>query len=64
MKTLIAEISAMSMQASLRYIDVQLENIGREVVGVIDFSRRENLSNSFKVVSTIPRGNSEDRGVE
>ena len=42
-----ANISTLSMQASLQRISSQIEDIGRDVKGMIDFARREALSNKF-----------------
>ena len=41
------DISTLSMQALLQRISSQIEDIGREVKGMIDFTRREALSNKF-----------------
>ena len=43
----LSDISTLSMQASLKRISSQIEDIGRDVKGIIDFSRREALSNKF-----------------
>ena len=43
----LSDISTLSMQASLQRISAQIEDIGRDVKGIIDFARRENLSNRF-----------------
>ena len=43
----LSDISTLSMQASLQRISSQIEDIGRDVKGIIDFSRREALSNKF-----------------
>ena len=45
--SVLANISTLSMQASLQRISSQIENIGRDVKGMIDFARREALSNKF-----------------
>lgn len=42
-----ADLSTLSMQASLQRISSQIEDIGRDVKGMIDFARREALSNKF-----------------
>ena len=42
-----SDISTLSMQVSLRQISSQIEDIGRDVKGMIDFTRREALSNKF-----------------
>ena len=43
----LSDISTLSMQASLQRISSQIEDIGRDVKGIIDFARREALSNKF-----------------
>lgn len=43
----LSDISSMSMQASLKMISEQLEDIGRNVDAIVDFIRREKLSNPF-----------------
>lgn len=43
----LSDISTLSMQSSLQRISSQIEDIGRDVKGMIDFSRREALSNKF-----------------
>lgn len=43
----ISDISTLSMQASLQRISAQIEDIGRDIKGMIDFARRESLSNKF-----------------
>ena len=43
----LSDISALSMQNSLKQISAQIEDIGRDVKGMIDFARREALSNKF-----------------
>lgn len=43
----LADFSNMSMQMSLRHISNQLEDISRDVHGLIEFARREQLSNKF-----------------
>lgn len=43
----LSDISTLSMQASLQRISSQIEDIGRDVKGMIDFARREALSNKF-----------------
>lgn len=45
--SVLADISTLSMQASLQRISSQIEDIGRDVRGMIDFARREALSNKF-----------------
>lgn len=45
--SILADISTLSMQASLQRISSQIEDIGRDVKGMIDFARREALSNKF-----------------
>ena len=45
--SVLSDISTLSMQASLQRISSQIEDIGRDVKGMIDFSRREALSNKF-----------------
>lgn len=45
--SVLANISTLSMQASLQRISSQIEDIGRDVKGMIDFARREALSNKF-----------------
>ena len=45
--SVLSDISTLSMQASLQRISSQIENIGRDVKGMIDFTRREALSNRF-----------------
>lgn len=42
-----SDISTLSMQALLKRISSQIEDIGREVKGIIDFTRREALNNKF-----------------
>lgn len=43
----LSDISALSMQTSLKRISAQIEDVGRDVKGMIDFARRESLSNKF-----------------
>ena len=43
----LSDISTLSMQASLQRISAQIEDIGRDVKGMINFARRESLSNKF-----------------
>lgn len=43
----LSDISSISMQASLKRISTQLEDIGRNVDAIVDFMRREKLSNPF-----------------
>lgn len=43
----LSDISTLSMQTSLKRISAQIEDIGRDVKGMIDFARREALSNKF-----------------
>ena len=45
--SVLSDISTLAMQASLQRISSQIENIGRDVKGMIDFTRREALSNKF-----------------
>lgn len=45
--SVLADISTLSMQASLQRISSQIEDIGRDVKSMIDFNRREALSNKF-----------------
>lgn len=45
--SVLSNISILSMQASLQRISSQIEDIGRDVKGMIDFTRREALSNKF-----------------
>ena len=45
--SVLSDISTLSMQASLQRISSQIEDIGRDVKGMIDFTRREALSNKF-----------------
>lgn len=45
--SVLADVSTLSMQASLQCISSQIEDIGRDVKGMIDFARREALSNKF-----------------
>lgn len=45
--SVLSDISTLSMQASLQRISTQIEDIGRDVKGMIDFTRREALSNKF-----------------
>lgn len=45
--SVLADISALSIQASLQRISAQIEDIGTDVKGIIDFTRREKLSNKF-----------------
>lgn len=45
--SILSDISTLSMQASLQRISSQIEDIGRDVKGMIDFARREALSNKF-----------------
>lgn len=45
--SVLSDISTLSMQVSLRQIVSQIEDISREVKGMIDFARREALSNKF-----------------
>lgn len=44
---ILSDISTLSMQASLQRISSQIEDIGRDVKGMIDFVRREALNNKF-----------------
>lgn len=43
----LSDISTLSMQASLKNITAQIENVGRDVKGISEFVRRELLSNKF-----------------
>lgn len=43
----LSDISSISMQVSLKKISAQLEDIGRNVDAIVDFLRREKLSNPF-----------------
>ncbi len=43
----LSDISTLSMQASLQRISGQIADVGRDVRGMIDFARREALSNKF-----------------
>lgn len=43
----LSDISTLSMQISLQKISSQIEDIGLEVEGIVDFVRREKLSNKF-----------------
>lgn len=43
----LSDISTLSMQTSLKRISAQIEDVGRDVKGMIDFARREALSNKF-----------------
>jgi len=45
--SVLSDISVLSMQASLQRLSSQLEGISRDVKSVIDFTRREALSNKF-----------------
>lgn len=45
--SVLSDISTLSMQASLQRISSQIEDIGRDVKRMIDFTRREALSNKF-----------------
>ena len=45
--SVLSDISTLSMQASLQRISSQIEAIGRDVKGMIDFTRRKALSNKF-----------------
>ena len=45
--SVLSDISTLSMQVSLQRISSQIEGIGRDVKGMIDFIRREALSNKF-----------------
>ncbi len=44
---ILSDISTLSMQTSLKRISAQIEDVGRDVKGMIDFARREALSNKF-----------------
>ena len=43
----LSDISTLSMQTFLKRISAQIEDVGRDVKGMIDFARREALSNKF-----------------
>lgn len=43
----LSDISILSMQTSLKQISAQIEDVGRDVRGMIDFARREALSSKF-----------------
>lgn len=43
----LSDISTLSMQISLKKISSQIQNVGRNVEGMIDVVRRETLSNKF-----------------
>lgn len=43
----LSDISTLSMQIFLKRISAQIEDVGRDVKGMIDFARREALSNKF-----------------
>lgn len=43
----LSDISTLSVQTSLKRISAQIEDVGRDVKGMIDFARREALSNKF-----------------
>ncbi len=45
--SVLSDLSTLSMQASLQRISSQIEDIRRDVKGMIDFARREALSNKF-----------------
>lgn len=45
--SVLSDISALSMQASLQRISSQIKDIGRDIESIIDFTRRETLSNKF-----------------
>lgn len=45
--SVLLDISTLSMQTSLQRISSQIEDISRDVKGMIDFTRREALSNKF-----------------
>ncbi|MCX4378801.1 MAG: hypothetical protein OSJ61_21935, partial [Lachnospiraceae bacterium] len=58
------DISTLSMQTSLKSISAQIEDVGRDVKGMIDFARREALSNKFmyardRVMSASTAGSEE-----
>ena len=44
---ILSDISTLSMQTALQRISVQIEDVARDVESLIDFSRREALSNKF-----------------
>lgn len=43
----LSDISNLSMQLSLKNISAQIEDVGKDVQGISEFVRRENLSNKF-----------------
>lgn len=43
----LSDISTLLMQTSLKRISTQIEDVGRDVKGMIDFARREALSSKF-----------------
>jgi len=45
--SVLSDLSTLSMQASLQRLSSQMEDIGRDVKAMIDFARREALSNKF-----------------
>ena len=45
--SILSDISTLSMQAALQRISAQIEDVDRNVDSLIDFSRREKLSNNF-----------------
>lgn len=45
--SILSDISTLSMQSSLQRISAQIEDISKDVKGIINFSRREVLSNKF-----------------
>lgn len=58
---LLSDISTLSMQASLKNINAQIENVGRDVKSISEFVRREKLSNKFlyareKIMNAVNSG--------
>lgn len=45
--SILSDVSTMSMQTALQRISTQIEDVARDVESLIDFSRREALSNKF-----------------
>ncbi len=45
--SILSDISTLSMQVSLQRISSQMKDIGGDIKGMIDFARRETLSNKF-----------------
>ena len=64
--SVLSDISILSMQASLQRMSSQLEGISKDVKSIIDFSRRESLSNKFiyardKIMQASKAENEEER---